>query len=807
MFKINQLNKFLKPALSFVLAASLVVPATTNVALASELSLTHKPSSEKIFIPFRNEIPHYLSLNSSQKSEVVKMLWEKLFYEEANWNADKEGFTSWIEKYDDYYSSNDGTIKLLSDGTQNGNITGSTGDFEAYFGNTIKNNTEYLGEILGLAEKTTNEIMQKNVCNYLSNPDTYTIFATKIADLTSEGLYIGTKKGSDNNILKDGSYNGISYDLYVLTTLASLYEGDGNESYLSDKQVEWLKSYQEYLYDQYLTIGENSLAKKYPSIYDLIARSKYAANDKGGKGQEFFNYVVSTGKGMGAWLNMNDKINIKDLEKYDDICSVFALADGWCCGNESASVCGSHAKCISNANDVERVAYLLYKNSAAMKYINGCSATANLINDTNGEYGYGTRFTAKHSGAGQSGKFFRPFYTGGGYYGYSATTRDYASDGNGDVTAVHVGTASLPLGKLGLINSSSFVYVTGLKEPATQGWFVENKLVSWSVTVNGNPIATDKNQSRVQSVFTSQGLRFYIGGLTDVERAGAQINITAQSHKSYDLNYPNGSPSSFTSIAAVSISGTVYLEGYYPDCIANGHNYTVSEDNDTIIWAKDYAEATFKPYCTKEASHKVKPITVSSEIITEGNYLVYTAYCPYVDSTVTKRISKTNGSTSETINLDATNTSGVLYKSASSSNAVFSGGSKSSESYKLARTTISASVLPGVIKSGTKSITVNMDYGNELTNLVIQVFSATGEELGRNAATTTGMANEVGGYQFSNTFTVKLRTGITDKDLKNCRMTINAEVVTQNWSPSGNPNAYVADAFTYARINSFTAHY
>lgn len=806
-FRNNVLKRIYKPVVSLAIAATLVVPFNTNVAMASELSTIHKPSSEKIFIPFRNEIPHYLSLYSSQQSEVVKMLWEKIFTEEANWNASAEGFSSWVEKYDDYYSSNDGTLKLLSRGVQNKRITGSTGDFEAYFGNTIKNNPEFLGEILGLSGESINENVIAVVCNQLTNPEKYSIFAEKIAALTADGTYIGTGKDYDDNILQNGSYMDVSYDLYILTTLASLYEGDGDESTLSKEQVNWLKSYQEYLYNDYVSNGDSSLAKKYPPIYDLIARSTQAANNEGGKGQEFFNYVVGTQQGIGAWLNMNDNIDIENLEAYDDISSVFSVADGWCCGRESESVCGDHQKCISNGTDTERVAYLLYKNSVAMNYIKGCSTLNDIINDTNGEYGYATRYAAKHAGKGQVGKFLKAFSCGSGYHGKSSTTRDYGTSGNGDVNAYHTGTATFPLGKLSLINSSQYVHVYGIVSPSTGGWYT-NRCSSWSVTVNGKPIATNQNQSRVQAAYTSSGIRFYIGGLSDEERAVAQINITAESFMSYGLNYPAGSPwPTFTSTAKVDISGTVYLEGTYPDCISNGHEYAVSEDNDTIIWSDDYSQVTFKPYCEKDASHKVSPITVKPEITSEGNYLVYTAYCPYIDSTTTKRVSKTNGSTSEKIILNSSNTSGALYKSATGTEKIWPAGSLSKATYKFAGVNLSTTVIPGVIKSGTKSITVDMDFTNELSELVIQVLSATGEELGRNAPNVVSDANDLGDCHYTNTFTVYLKTGVTDKDLKNCRMVISARAITRNWSAIRHPSSSVSDAFAYIRVNSFTAQY
>lgn len=804
-------NRFLKgfrrSVTAFALALMLIVPKTTSLAFAAEFVPIHKSSSEKIFIPFRNEIPHYLSLNSSKKSEIVKMLWKKLYTEETNWNSSTEGFSSWISKYDDYYLSIDGTSKLLSKGTKNDKIAGSSGDFEAFFGNTIKNNPEFLGEILGINNDNSSGVMTDVVCTYLSDTTKYKIFPIKIANLTAEGLYIGASRNSEDNILKNGSHNGTQYDLYVLNALASLYEGDGDEQYLTDKQVTWIKSYQEFLYNQYVTMGDKSMAKAYPPVYNLIARSPYAANNVGGKGQEFFNYVVASKTGIGTWLNMNDNINIDGLDSYNDLAPIFEMADGWCCGYESENVCGDHQKCISKGTAVDKMAYLLYKNKDAMEYISNCPSINDLIQDTNGEYGYQTRFEAKHAGAGLSGRFYKEFTCGNGYSGSTSTTRNYGSDGNGDVTAIHTGTVAFPIGNLSLINSSTYVYVNGVSSPSAGGWY-NNKLINWSVIVNNNSIATMSNQTKVQAKFTDKGLQFCIAGLSKNERTNAIIYITAQSYKSYPLNYPKGSPwPSFTSTATVSFKNSVFLEGYYPDCITNGHNYIVSEINDSVSWSDDYSTATFSPICSKEVSHTPKPITVKSKVSTEGDYIVYTAYSPEINKSVTKRVSKTNGSTTEKIILDSTNSFGTLFVQKSSNERHYPAGSLSNATYKIASSNISVCTLPGVIKSGTKSIKVDISYGRQLSDLVIQIRSKTGEELGRNDQTFCSIPDGNGDSQYTNSFSVQLPVTVSDIDLIDCVVVITAHSITQNWTPTRQPNANIPEANTYIKINSITAQY
>ena len=213
---------FKRTILPVALSVAMLSPATSNIAIAQETNSS--PSAEKIFIPFRDQIPFYLSQYSSYKSEIVKQLWTKIFYEELNWDESHPQFydskySSWWKKYTgSHYTGLGGTEKILQ-----GPITYSPGDFEAFLGNTLEANPEFLGQLLGLEGYAPlcntpegNLLMKPVICNYLSKPDKYSqYFVNSIIELTKDGTYL------NDNSLTTCNYNNVSGDYYMLITLSS----------------------------------------------------------------------------------------------------------------------------------------------------------------------------------------------------------------------------------------------------------------------------------------------------------------------------------------------------------------------------------------------------------------------------------------------------------------------------------------------------------------------------------------------------------------------------------------------------------
>ena len=100
-----------------------------------------------------------------------------------------------------------------------------------------------------------------------------------------------------------------------------------------------------------------------------------------------------------------------------------------------------------------------------------------------------------------------------------------------------------------------------------------------------------------------------------------------------------------------------------------------------------------------------------------------------------------------------------------------------------------------------------MKYSKQLSDLVIQIRSATGEELGRNMPTVCSTPDGNGDYTYTNSFKVNIKTNVSDLDLMNCTVIISARSITQNWTPNKKPSANIPKAYTYIKLNSITAQY
>ena len=332
---------------------TLVVNAAENYTIADEG-----------FIPTRPYYPYFISTHSSYTSDLLKGIWERLIFEENNFGIfkNKGSYTSWSNEY--YAGEDTNYINISGDSVSWAGKTFSTdtGDFDAFLGNTLEANPEMLGEMLGLSGYTalssrTGEYSQSQILdtyrkvfyNKLANPASYNFFAHSMVKLTKDGKYLTDKA------LQSASYNGKAFDYWMLCTLAYFYEGDGSETYLSPTQVKWLEGYTSQLVTEYVNSGSkafngskwvasgSSLAGKYAPIYNLIARSSVGVNNPA-KNKEFFNYVVSTGNGAGAWLNKHNSISIPGLNDIDNLAALFALSDGWCGGLDATSTsCHSHS--------------------------------------------------------------------------------------------------------------------------------------------------------------------------------------------------------------------------------------------------------------------------------------------------------------------------------------------------------------------------------------------------------------------------------------------------------------------------------
>ncbi|MCR5101306.1 MAG: hypothetical protein K6B41_08110 [Butyrivibrio sp.] len=325
-----------------------------SVLVASAEGSTTFTVADESFIPTRSFYPYYISVNSSCTSKLVKDLWARLLYEERNFNTlpNKGSYTSWSNEY---YTSDANYIGIggTSVNWKGKVFSTDTGDFDAFLGNSLEANPEMFGQFLGLPGYENSDYVKgydtfRNIFQEkLSKPEIYKNFSKSIVALTKDGKYLD---GSSASV----SYNGETFSYWILCALAYYYEGDGSETYLSNTQAQWLENQAPNLVNRYVSSGAtafngskwvasgNSLAGKYEPVYNLCARSSAGVNNAS-KNKEFFNYVVASGHGAGAFLNKHNSINIAGLSDIDDMVSLFNLSDGWCGGLcASGSGCSSH---------------------------------------------------------------------------------------------------------------------------------------------------------------------------------------------------------------------------------------------------------------------------------------------------------------------------------------------------------------------------------------------------------------------------------------------------------------------------------
>ncbi len=747
------------------------------------------------FIPTKSFYPSYLSKYSDQKSNTIKTIWERLFYEQyknPKWSntVDKGGF--YVDSTTDYQSLGDGPKSFV--GIDFGK---DDKDFDAYFGNTITENPEFLGELLGLPgykaiearvnpQETADiqNLMKNIVYTKMNQSFKYQYFAKAMAKLTEHGLYIGTNtlnqsneliKGQDN-LLKDVSYNGQTFDIWMLCSLASLYEGDGNETWLSEKQVAWLKTYQLILYNDYADNGAGSIAGRYPAIYDLVARSSYAANNYRSLGQEFFDYVVKSGTGAGAWLNLNDSINIPELNSYNNLVEIFKASQGFCCGLEPADTCTSTDNCKSHGTTIDRLALELFKNPSANNYIKNNPSTAKAMGispyDNNGWW---YRYKLKHtkSASLNSNSIIIPMndiLTNKSQGNVVAKSWNSGYHGQGTGIAVANSTTNITLYLKDILPSDEKptgttrpskiligLYVKGefgitlTKDPANGGNVNSHSATrKKALSINCSPgINYNTKPIKYKSYYADGGVKpkpthdktvffeFDVSKLHELEQLmDAHIQIKASAAASADSTNGEGfnTPDGATSYATANIGPLPTIMVYSPvdDCDINQHYYSGK-----IKWDDNHSSAIITYSCSKDSTKdRSHSFTFTPNDVfhttTDGVTKYYTYGCygePYSET-----VNKKKKLEPTPIILDDTN-SHKHYVADKSSNVIYPSGSGTTDiryGYTNCNAIIhNGSLNKGYIPLGVKKIEVFYTATETLEELNILVKSGTGKTIGQ----------------------------------------------------------------------------
>ncbi|MCR4830778.1 MAG: hypothetical protein K5883_04925 [Pseudobutyrivibrio sp.] len=414
----------------FLIFLILISPLPQISITAQAANSTYTLENES-FIPSRSFYPYYISIYSSCKSNLIKGIWERVLYEENNYSSynNKGTYGTWAQEYYtgaavNYISSNGASTSW-----QNINFSTNSGDFDIFLGNTLEANPEMLGEMLGLrgytavssktgqySQASLLDTYRKVIYEKLASPEKYKSFAKSMVSLTKYGKYLS------DGALSSAAYNGKTFDYWMLCTLAYFYEGDGSETYLSQKQVAWLENYAPTLVNEYVGSGATSfngvnwipsgtsLAGKYKPIYNLIARSSAGVNNSA-KNKEFFNYVVSSGTGAGTWLNRHNSINIARLNNFDNLTNLFAFSDGWCGGLCANVTCHSHTatcykldNCKSMANSNDLICVQLHRNPTADDFLKSNQSILNVYGaDANQSDTWQFRHRVKHTNYSNSG--------------------------------------------------------------------------------------------------------------------------------------------------------------------------------------------------------------------------------------------------------------------------------------------------------------------------------------------------------------------------------------------------------------------
>ena len=815
---------------------------------------------DETFMPLRADIPNYIARYSGFKGDIIQKVWAKVFYEEYFWNTDvsknpdyyfyDENYDAWYKKYNHGYDIAGNHIPLTYYGL-NGEasltqpITYSSGDFEAYFGNTIEANPEFMLRMLGLSDTDPlgndtrgNDLMKNIIGTYLFHPEKYDSFFTiSVAkSLQSQKDFFERYKEELKTINCTDAFSGqnIQADYCLLSTLASLYkvkDSAGNDI-LSEVEEKWVESYQLEFYDAY-TLGnnpflkamvENSYNSTNKGLYELIARSTYASNNRNGFGQTFFDYVEASKQGAGQWINQIENVSIPQLNNYGSIADIFNFSSGYCHTHGTNCISKDSCKPIEaggKATEIDELATLLNSqaNPLVLTYVKSNPEVFVCYSNPadSDEAGWLERFQYRHSANVTKDNVSTITTTANIVSGGNASdswSDDVVWEGvSGAVQCTGHGQINIkdidkilsdtkPLGKTAKVQIN-FSRINTHAGYSAFSWSCSNPKVSLSA--GGGSSWSAENYAV-----------FDISKLTMEERKNCVINFSVSSGWSTnwqpDISTKNGSygyhryTASMSTSVSTSATATLFVKR--SDCFENGHKY-----RGDVTWNKDengeITSASIIYTCTSDANHtKVATIVRDDDLnnkfvikkIKHEGYTEYSFLSPYVladdnsyDSYSTKVFDK-SGATSEYISLNAANTSGTIANSDYSSEKILPGGATSKYCYKAADCNIAYTILPGIIQPGVKSLTIGLSLYGELKPTTIIVYNYRGQVLATNDHGDTDL-------------TVRL-DGLADSQLKNSYVTVTTGSRTEVWTTSAyNLWQPIDDARTNITATGITLNY
>ena len=546
------------------------------------------------------------------------------------------------------------------------------------------------------------------------------------------------------------------------------------------------------MYDAY-TANTNPILKKLvennPSLYDSIARSSYASNNRNGFGQTFFNYVIESQKGAGLWLQQNTNINIRDIDDIDNLTGLFTLSDGWCSGVEAAHICYNHNTCISKGTTIDYIAAMLHKNPTAVSYILGNPATKEAYG-ADDKSGWRNRYRIKHtkySGtptdtvdviAGTS--YDNPQSASVSYNGYTSVYREIISYGTGIVNSNAFMLNTQQITVYAYFSNHQRFAQTFTWSCMSGGKNISDKVILLSEFVDAGSCVCRSASGNYDLGACLKAFTFDVSRLSaeEMKNASLQVSLSCKNDILANGSGNVGHKETYVIHASCGILPKVTLTNSIDDCDLNGHDW-----KGTMTLSEDKSHGTINYECNKNRGHFFSE-TVKTTVRQDNDSTTYTCNGTY--ESYSKRFDLQTGSSgTKTIKLDANNTTGQLQVNTSSDERIYPAGSLSTYTYKKAFATISCQINPDVIKKGAKSIKLNINASDTLTDLSIKVMSARGKELSKNNWLTSADSAYVD------------LTYCSDSDLEHCYVIITGQACTMNketFTRYGGPNPKTAHA-------------
>lgn len=284
----SRLKEKIKKLTCLALAAATIITTALSNSMVSEAA-----EGGGVFLPFRNEYVNYITKNASDQNQIIQYVWMQLMKEETNWNSSQSyytpGYATWAHKYYSDYVDHEGKIKSSAGVTVTYNK-----DFDGFLYQTVMANPDF----------TLNWISENSAVfkQYAATAKNHTYVTDAIIDLTADGKFLGGGKDAGDNVFLRGSNTSsnkygatpkwsagnttsTTYDIDVLRFFGQKYNS------LNDAQKTWVKTYMQWMVNDYANNGAGAVAAKTNSeaLYNLIAASYEGFTSS--KGQEFFDYM------------------------------------------------------------------------------------------------------------------------------------------------------------------------------------------------------------------------------------------------------------------------------------------------------------------------------------------------------------------------------------------------------------------------------------------------------------------------------------------------------------------------------------